>query len=104
MAAARAGDRHGDAIGAGAGQAFGLASRPAALVDGRVRAGPSAIGAPLLLAPRLGGDASPLAHAPLVQHLDPRPVERLAQDPVEVALLMLDDQEPALSRRGAAFR
>src|SRR5262249_46713545 len=65
-------------------------------VHDRARLGATAVGATALVRRGPGRDAAALADATLVQHLDARSGERLPKDPIEVPLVMLDDEDPPL--------
>ena len=70
------------------------------LVHGRARPRASAVGAAALLGRGPGGGAAALADAPVVENLHPGARERLPQDPVEIPLMVLDDEDPSAGDRG----
>jgi hypothetical protein len=73
-------------------------------VHGRARLRATPIGPATLVARRTRRGPAPLADTSLVHNLYGRPRQRLTQDSMQVPLMMLDDQDPAMRRRRIRLR
>jgi hypothetical protein len=104
LAPARADDLHGVPADVRPSRAVPLRGHRRLLVDGRARLGTATIDPATLRGRRTGGSATALADASLVEDFHPGSGQGLAEDPIQVPLMMLDDQDPAAGGRLLGLR